>query len=73
MREKKGIVLLEGRRLIMDALDAGAKIESIYFSKVNTIRWVEKILKLRWYLMSSFLNQQPHLPTNKSIWVLFLQ
>ena len=35
-RREKEVILLEGQRLICDAIDAGVKIKSLYFSKVKT-------------------------------------
>lgn len=36
IRERKKIVLLEGVRLIKDAMKAGAKIKALYFTKVSS-------------------------------------
>jgi len=40
MREKKGLILLEGQRLISDAIDAGVHVKSLYFSKVETLQTI---------------------------------
>uniref|UniRef100_A0A3B5BG59 Mitochondrial rRNA methyltransferase 3 n=1 Tax=Stegastes partitus TaxID=144197 RepID=A0A3B5BG59_9TELE len=37
-REHQGKILLEGRRLICDALDAGAKPQTVFFSTVDRLR-----------------------------------
>lgn len=37
-REHQGKILLEGRRLICDALDAGAKPQMVFFSTVDRLR-----------------------------------
>lgn len=37
-REHQGKVLLEGRRLICDALDAGANPQMVFFSTVDRLR-----------------------------------
>ncbi|KAK7483729.1 hypothetical protein BaRGS_00025050 [Batillaria attramentaria] len=36
-REKKGIILLEGRRLILDSLKAGAHLKYLYFSDLSLV------------------------------------
>lgn len=37
-RDHQGKILLEGRRLICDALDAGAKPQTVFFSTVDRLR-----------------------------------
>ncbi|XP_028320321.1 rRNA methyltransferase 3A, mitochondrial [Gouania willdenowi] len=37
-REEQGKILLEGRRLICDALDAGANPQTVFFSKVERLK-----------------------------------
>ena len=37
-RERNDIILLEGRRLVVDAIEAGAQIKSIYFSKAEYLK-----------------------------------
>lgn len=36
-REKKGIILLEGRRLILDSIQAGAQLKYLYFSDLSLV------------------------------------
>lgn len=38
VREHQGKILLEGRRLICDALDAGATPQTVFFSTVDRLR-----------------------------------
>ena len=40
MREKKGLILLEGHRLISDAIDAGVDFKALYFTKVELLQMV---------------------------------
>ena len=37
LREKSGTIILEGRRLIQDALEAGVKLESLFFSRSESL------------------------------------
>ena len=39
-REKKGLILLEGLRLISDAIDSGIRLKAIYFSKVELLQLI---------------------------------
>uniref|UniRef100_A0A9J7Y5L0 Uncharacterized protein n=2 Tax=Cyprinus carpio TaxID=7962 RepID=A0A9J7Y5L0_CYPCA len=56
-RDKEGKVLLEGRRLICDALSAGAAPQMLFFSAVERLQELplEKLqqAKLSWFLCSS--------------------
>lgn len=36
-REQSGKIILEGRRLITDALESGARADTIFFSQVSNI------------------------------------
>lgn len=36
-REKSGIILMEGRRLILDSLRAGAQLKYLYFSEASLV------------------------------------
>lgn len=37
-REKRNLIMLEGQRLIQDALNAGVKPQSIFFSRKDSLR-----------------------------------
>ena len=45
-RNKQNRVLLEGKRLILDALKAGAVCENIYFSKIENLGEIKKYQNL---------------------------
>lgn len=38
LREQQGKVVLEGKRLVCSALDAGAIAQTVYFSSVDALR-----------------------------------
>lgn len=37
MRERHGLILLEGKRLIQEAVDSGCRVHSLFFSKPEDI------------------------------------
>lgn len=43
-KDKRDLILLEGKRLIKDALDAGCKLEYILFSRIDEIEYLRSSL-----------------------------
>lgn len=43
-KDKKDLILLEGKRLIKDALDAGCKLEYILFSRMDEVEYLKSSL-----------------------------
>ena len=41
MREKEQVILLEGKRLISDAINSGVTIKSIYFDKLEGLEGID--------------------------------
>ena len=44
-REQSGKIILEGKRLIADALEAGARADTIFFSQVSNVEEISNSLQ----------------------------
>lgn len=55
VRDKKGMVLLEGKRLIRDALEAGCDPQYVLFSRKSDLEFIRDLVpsnRVRFYKMA---------------------